>query len=53
MRHWKRLSSGVVELPSLEVFKNRVDVVLKDRFSGHVGSGLVVGLDDLSGLFQP
>ena len=39
--------------PSLEMFKNRVDVALRDVVSGHGGGGLVVGLDDLSGLFQP
>jgi len=39
-----------VESPSLKVFQNRVDVALRDVVSGH---GLAVGLDDLSGLFQP
>ena len=38
--------------PSLEVFKKRVDVALRDPVSGHGGDGLVVGLGDLSGLFQ-
>ena len=38
---------------SLEVFKNRVDVALRDVVSGHGGGGLVAGLDDLRGLFQP
>ena len=42
----------MVESPSLEVFKNHVDVALRDVVSGHGGDGLVVGLDDLSGLFQ-
>ena len=42
-----------MESPSLEVFKNHEDVVLRDVASGHGGSGLVVGLADLGGLFQP
>ena len=50
---WHRLPRKVVEAPSLEVFKNRGDVTLKDVVSGHGGGGLIVGLDDLRGLFQP
>ena len=30
IKHWKRLLGGVVELPSLVMFKNRLDVVLRD-----------------------
>jgi len=43
----------VVELPSLEVFKKIVDVALWDIISRHGGVWFMVGLDDLSYLFQP
>ena len=38
---------------SLEVFKKHGDVMLRDVVSGHGGDGLIVGLDELRGLFQP
>ena len=43
----------VLESPSLEVFKSRVDVALRDVVSGHGGDVLVVGQGDLRDLFQP
>ena len=42
-----------MESPSLEQFKKQVDVALRDMVSGHGGDGLMVGLGDLGGLFQP
>ena len=42
-----------MESLSLEVFKNHADVALRDTVSGCGSDGLAVGLDDLSGLFQP
>ena len=48
-----RLPRKVKESPSLEVFKGRGDVAQRDMVSRHGGDGLMVGLDDLSALFQP
>ena len=40
---WHRLPREVVQSPSLEVYKERVDVTLRDEVSGPGGDGL--GLD--------
>ena len=50
---WQSLPKEVVESPSLEVFRNHGDVALRDVVGGDGGDGLMVELDDLSGLFQP
>ena len=47
-----RTLSSVPPVP-LGVLQNHGDVALRDVVSGHGGGGLVVGHDDLSGLFQP
>ena len=52
VRQWHRLPKEV-ESPYLEVFRSRVDVALRAIGSVHGGGGLGVGLDGLSGLFQP
>lgn len=46
---WNRLHREVMELLSLEVFKNLVDAVLGDTV-GNIGGRGVVGPDDLSNL---
>jgi len=40
----------MVETPSLDVFKNHLDVALRDMVSGN---GLMAGVDYSSGLFHP
>jgi len=47
VRQWHRMPREVVASPSLEAFKDHVDVA-----SVH-GGRLTIGLGDLRGLFQP
>jgi len=50
---WHGLPRVVVQSPSLELFRNRGDVALRDVVSGHGGGGLVDGLGDLRGFLKP
>lgn len=53
VRYWKKVPRKVVKSPSLNVFKNHVDVALRDMVSRHmVGMDWSVGLGDLNSFFQ-
>lgn len=43
----------MVESLTLELFRRRVDVALRDMVSSHGSDGLMVELDDIRGLFLP
>jgi len=53
LMYWHRLHREVVESPSLQVFKNCGNVALRNMVNGRSEDWLMVGLDDLGGLFQP
>lgn len=49
MRHWNKLPRETMDVPSLEVFKARVDGALSslDKWEVSLPCGSRVGLDDL------
>lgn len=52
VRHWDRLPREMLESLSLKVFKNCMDVALKNTVSGYGVYGLTVGLGDCRSVFQ-
>ena len=51
VRYWNKWCRVVMKTQSLEVFKKRVDVTMSDMVQDSHRHGLMVGLDDLIGLF--
>lgn len=49
LKHWNKFPREVIEPPSLEVFKRCRALMLR----GMVQSYVMVGLNDLDGLFSP
>lgn len=53
VKYWNKLPRELVESPSLEVLRIRVDVAHEIWFSGGLGiGGLMVGPNNLTDLFQ-
>ena len=55
VRHWNRLPSEVVDAPSLEAFKARLDGAVNNLVRWEVSLPIagVLELDDINGPFQP